>query len=111
MSRKFITTHVFDVRWEALGFDDEDLRTLQNMLLANPKLGDVMQGTGGARKMRFAFEDRGKSGSIRVLYVDVEVKEIIVLLTVFAKAKQGNLKDDEKEAYRKKLRFIKKEVQ
>ena len=34
-----------------------------------------MRETGGVRKMRFAFEQQGKSGSARVIYVDFEVHE------------------------------------
>ena len=43
--------------------------------------------------MRFAFEHRGKSGSIRVIYVDFEVYEKIFLITAFAKNEQENLTD------------------
>lgn len=56
-----------------MGLNDDDLARLQRELLEDPKVGPVMQGTGGVRKMRFAFEDRGKSGSARVIYVDFEV--------------------------------------
>lgn len=61
------------------------------MLLDDPKIGAVLQGTGGIRKVRFAYENRGKSGSIRVIYIDFEVYEKIFLLTAFAKADQANL--------------------
>lgn len=43
---------------------------LENALLEDPKAGSVIKGTGGARKFRFAFEDQGKSGSVRIIYVD-----------------------------------------
>ena len=46
-----------------MGLDDDDLRRLQEELLADPKVGKVMRETGGVRKMRFAFEQHGKSGS------------------------------------------------
>jgi hypothetical protein len=39
---------------------DESLREIQNELLRNPLQGDVMQGTGGCRKMRFGDASRGK---------------------------------------------------
>ena len=48
-------------------------------MLEDPKVGAVMRGTGGVRKMRFAFKHRGKSGSVRVIYVDFEVYEKIYL--------------------------------
>jgi hypothetical protein len=34
----------------------------------HPDAGDVMPGTGGARKLRWALRGRGKSGSVRVIY-------------------------------------------
>ena len=61
MKRSFIELPIFKSRWEALGLNEEDLLRLQIELLADPKAGDVMQGTGGVRKMRFAFEHRGKA--------------------------------------------------
>lgn len=67
MTRIFVELPTFRTVWKELGLTDRDLRRLQEDLLANPKAGNVMQGTGGIRKMRFAFENRGKSGSIRVI--------------------------------------------
>ena len=49
------------------------MKSLQEELTVNPSKGDVIQGTGGLRKIRFAFENRGKSGSVRVCYVDFVV--------------------------------------
>lgn len=57
-----------------------------------------MQGTGGVRKVRFAFENRGKSGSIRVIYIDFEVYEKIFLLTAYAKADQSSLTKKERNS-------------
>ena len=91
MSREFIIIPSFDVKWRKLGFGDEDLKRLEEELLRNPKLGPAMQGTGGVRKMRFAFENKGKSGSTRVIYVDFEAYEKIYLLDVYAKAGKDNL--------------------
>ena len=65
MTREFITLPSFDVKWKSLGLDEDDKSRLEQELLDNPKIGPVMQGTGGVRKMRFAFRDRGKSGSDR----------------------------------------------
>lgn len=50
--------------------DDEAYRAFQTALLKNPEAGDVIQGTGGLRKIRFADEKRqkGKRGGIRIIY-------------------------------------------
>lgn len=91
LSRVFVELPSFMARWKSLGLGDEDLRRLELQLLENPKIGAVMKETGGVRKVRFAFENRGKSGSVRVIYIDFEVYEKIFLLTAYAKADQDNL--------------------
>jgi hypothetical protein len=50
--------------------DDDDFRRLQTVLLANPQAGDVIQGTGGIRKLRCGDPRRGKGkrGGLRVIY-------------------------------------------
>ena len=102
ITRKFVLGSAFEKAWKSLGFKDEDLRRLQKELLQNPKVGDVIRGTGRLRKMRFAFEHRGKSGSTRICYVDFEVKEVIYLLAVFAKNEQENLTKEERNILKKK---------
>ena len=56
MTRLFVELPVFRSRWKDMGLNDDDLKRLQEELLADPKIGAVMRGTGGVRKMRFAFE-------------------------------------------------------
>lgn len=71
MTREFVWTTAFLAGWNRCGFNtQEDLVRLENALLEDPKAGSVIKGTGGARKFRFAFEDQGKSGSVRIIYVD-----------------------------------------
>ena len=57
-----------------------------------------MQGTGGLRKARFAFEHQGKSGGVRVCYVDFVVKETVYLITVYPKSEKDNLSRAERNA-------------
>ena len=49
--------------------DDDAYRYLQQELLANPQAGDVIEGTGGLRKLRQADPRRGKGkrGGLRVI--------------------------------------------
>lgn len=110
MKREFISTSWFDKEWESIGLTDEDRRRLENVLQDHPKIGDLMEGTGGLRKMRFAFEHRGKSGSTRVCYIDVLVKEKIVLIDVFAKNDKENLSKAERNELKKIVKLIIEEV-
>lgn len=110
MTRTFIELPIFQQRWKELGLNDDDLRRLQIDLLADPKVGAVMKKTGGIRKMRFAFEHRGKSGSVRVIYVDFEVYEKIFLLTAYAKNEQENLTDAECKELRQLINILENQL-
>lgn len=50
--------------------DDDAFRQLQDTLMANPEAGDVIEGTGGLRKLRFGDPRRGKGkrGGLRVIH-------------------------------------------
>ena len=106
MTRSFVELPLFRSRWEDLGLTDQDLIRLQEELLADPKVGDVMKGTGGVRKMRFAFEHRGKSGGVRVIYIDFEVYEKIYLLTAYTKNEKENLTKDEQNELRRLITVL-----
>ncbi|MBQ9749506.1 MAG: type II toxin-antitoxin system RelE/ParE family toxin [Clostridia bacterium] len=111
MTRSFIELPLFRTKWEKLGLNDSDLRRLQEQLLSDPKVGAVMQGTGGIRKMRFAFEHRGKSGSIRVIYIDFEVYEKIYLITAYPKNEKDNLTEGERKELRQLIGILEKQLE
>ena len=70
----------------------------------------VIEGTGGARKMRIQLNDnRGKSGGGRVIYVDIFEKEKIYLLFAYPKNVQENLTAEQKKAIKKIIDEIRKE--
>lgn len=91
----------FDTDWKVIGLGDQELKTLQEYLLADPKLGDPMQGTGGVRKFRFALEGRGKSAGIRVCYLDVPLVETTYLITAYTKKEKDNLSMQERNTIKK----------
>ena len=110
MKREFIETPSFTKRWFALGFNEDDLAELQQYLIKNPDAGDTMVGTGGLKKIRYAFEGRGKSGSARVCYVDFASFEKNYLIQVFSKDEKSNLSDAEKKAVKNLVQTLKKEA-
>ncbi len=111
MKRAFIELPLFRAKWESLGLNDDDYRRLQDELLADPKVGAVLQGTGGVRKMRFAFEHQGKSGGVRVIYVDFEVYEEIYLLTAYTKTEKSNLTKDERNELKRLVAIIERQLE
>ena len=104
MTRKFVYTEPFRKCWKAMGLQDRDLPILEN-----PQLGDVIEGTGGARKMRIQLEGCGKSGGGRVIYLDVFEKEHLYLLFAYPKNVQEDLTPDQKKSIKKMIEAIRKE--
>lgn len=65
-------------------------------LSALPKAGDLMQGTGGVRKLRWARGGKGKSGGVRVIYYFHSDRIPLYLLTMFGKGEKDNLSKAER---------------
>ena len=55
---EFIESHIFEKQVDGLLSDDE-FAMLQGYLFSNPKTGDVIQETGGLRKVRWALKGKG----------------------------------------------------
>lgn len=106
MIREFIWLPLFIAKWKHLGLGDDDMRQLEKELLDNPKVGAVMRGTGGVRKMRFAYENKGKSGALRVIYVDFEVYKKIYFVDVYAKSEKDNLTQAERNDIRSVVEIL-----
>lgn len=60
-------------------------------LAEHPKAGDLMEGTGGVRKLRWGRGGQGKSGGVRVIYYVYDDQMPLYLLTLFAKGDKSNL--------------------
>lgn len=110
MTRTFIQTDEFIKNWERLGLTDDDLRRLELEIMKNPQAGSVIQGTGKLRKMRFAFENKGKSGSSRVCYVDFLIHETVYLITVYPKNEKDNLSKAERNEIKKFIDILEKRL-
>ena len=71
--------------------NDEDYLILQHILVVNPDAGDIVQGGGGIRKIRFALPGKGKRGGVRVIYYWQKSKDTIFMLIAYVKSKKSNL--------------------
>lgn len=109
MTREFIYTQPFRKSWAAMGLGEEELAALEEILLSQPEIGDVIEGTGGARKMRIQLKGRGKRGGGRVIYLDVFEKENLYMLFVYPKNVQSDLTPEQKKVIAKLVESIKKE--
>jgi hypothetical protein len=97
---------LFDKQWKAMGFTDQDLRSLQEELTLHPAKGALMRGTGGLRKIRVAFENQGKSSGARVCYVDLTAYQRIYLITAYPKTEK-NLSKEEQNTIKNLINILK----
>lgn len=66
------------------------------MLAQNPECGDIIQGTGGLRKVRIGVDGRGKRGGARVIYYYYDAAMPLFLLEIFAKNEESDLSADDR---------------
>lgn len=70
---------------------DDLYQELQKVLIANPDAGDLIQGTGGLRKIRWNLPEQGKRGGIRVIYYWIVSDSEVFMIYAYRKSKQENL--------------------
>ena len=71
----------------------EDVSAAIDETLRFPRLGVVIPGSGGGRKLRIRSTDlkRGKSGGFRLLYIVMSDHDLICPLLIYAKSDQENV--------------------
>lgn len=107
MTRKFVYWRPFLAACKIMGMDDTALQTIEQTLLLNPAAGDIVEGTGGARKVRIKLAGRGKSAGGRAIYYDTGTA--IHLLMIYPKSAQSDLTPAQKELLHEVTREIRKE--
>lgn len=98
----FIEDHGFQKRRKGL-LDDEELFGLLEWLAVHPDVGEIISGSGGLRKVRWAAKGQGKRGGSRVIYFWWMGQDRILLLDIYAKGEQENLAADEIQKLRQKV--------
>jgi hypothetical protein len=110
MTREFIILPEFDKAWRQLGLRDDELKSLQEFLCLHPDHGDIIPGTGGLRKLRWAIKGKGKSGGLRIAYVDFIIYEKIYLITAYKKGVKDNLSKSECNEIKKRITLLENEL-
>ncbi len=87
---------------------DEEQRNLQNLLLKNKTAGNLIKGTGGIRKLRFAQEskNKGKRSGTRIIYY-LDEPETIYFVYAYSKGRKDDLSEEQKKALRQVVQKIK----
>ena len=105
MKALFVELPTF-AKYRADYLDDEGFRGLQQAMLKNPEAGDVIEGTGGLRKLRHGDPRRGKGkrGGLRVIYYWWDGGRQFWLFTLYDKDEMENLSADEKKLLKAMLK-------
>lgn len=102
---EFIETSLFTRQIKSIATDDE-LKDLQKELIAWPDKGDLIQQTGGLRKIRMAAGSKGKRGGIRVIYF-LATEEVIYFIMAYPKCIKDSLTETEKAELKKLTSILK----
>jgi hypothetical protein len=70
---------------------DDEYRGLQSYLLQKPDAGDIVKGSGGVRKVRWASSGKGKSGGVRAIYYWKKAEHEIWMLTMYSKSERATI--------------------
>ena len=79
------------IAFAAEWWSDDDVRRLQNTLMAKPDAGDIIRGGSGIRKLRWSAQGRGKRGGARVIYYWYMPGDRIYLIYAYVKSRQDDL--------------------
>lgn len=104
---EFIETSIFTKKIKEIATDDE-LKTLQSELIAQPNKGSLIQDTGGLRKVRMSLGHGGKSGGARVIYF-LATEDVIYFVLAYAKGEKDSLTKHEKNELKKLTKLLKGE--
>jgi hypothetical protein len=88
------------------GLSVEEMVAIIEIISSDPKAGDVMVGTGGARKLRFGVGGAGKRGGVRTVHYFGGDDVPVFMLAVIKKGDRDNLSKAECNALRKELQGI-----
>ena len=85
-----IETPLFSKLWPRYWLEEER-GAFAAFLADNPEAGDVIQGSGGLRKVRWSRSGSGKSSGVRVIYFTRTAAGEIVLLVLYAKSERDSM--------------------
>jgi hypothetical protein len=77
-------------------FSAQEREGIVAMVASDPKCGEVIQGTGGFRKVRVGRSGMGKRGGARVIYILRNESFPVFLITVYGKNEKANLSKNER---------------
>jgi mRNA-degrading endonuclease RelE of RelBE toxin-antitoxin system len=89
-------------------FSADELTDLARYITANPEKGDVIRGTNGARKLRWAAKGKGKRGGARIIYYYYVTEFEVYLISAYAKNQKSDLSSGDKNAIKQLIEALTK---
>jgi hypothetical protein len=99
--KAIIETPAFLASAREVGLSEEFRSFIVETISNDPMMGDVMVGTGGCRKSRFAGRGKGKRGGYRTVHYNGADDVPVLLLVVLDKGDKDNLSQSERNELRK----------
>ena len=82
------------------GLTEDDQMAMVEAIATDPNMGDLMAGTGGCRKCRFAGRGKGKRGGYRTVHYNGADDVPVLLLVVLDKGDRDNVSQAERNELR-----------
>lgn len=87
-------------RLRKLGASDADIKSMEDAIATSPDAAPVIPGSGGMRKIRFGYADKGDRGGGRTIYYVMVDEETTYLLTAYPKVDKEDLTAKELKLFR-----------
>lgn len=87
--------------------DEKSKASFIDFIARNPLSGEIIHGTGGARKIRWQSDDfSGKRGGVRIIYYYHDTNTPIYLFTAYKKNQRENISANDKKILHKIIKSI-----
>lgn len=104
-----IETKTFKKHAAKIGLLATSIDSIKEGIMKDPTKGDVISSSGGARKIRFALEgnNKGKSGGLRIIYVNIFISKKAYLLDIYSKNNIENIPERDKKRLKEIINKLK----
>jgi hypothetical protein len=101
-----IATPTFEAQARTAGVSEEEMKEICDVIAGDPQAGDLISGTGGARKLRHRRAGTGKSGGYRTIHYWGGDDVPVFLLAIYGKSQKDNLSKEERNTLKKILPLL-----
>ena len=101
-----VVTATFQREADRAKLSEDEVQHIIAVIAANPAAGDLMPGTGGLRKLRFARHGGGKSGGYRTIHYYAGDDIPVFLITIINKREKENVTRTEQNEIAKQLPLL-----